>query len=178
MPALSPSHTSAAASLPWPKRIIRWIRATYQAPFQNTASPLSVRELDRFRRAALLRVVTFTVTLVASVWALAAVLLFQAENAATLALGTLILAGLLSLGCNERGWVTFAGDGEAADSRKIVGPDQCPGLGIGRAAAGAAAALHALCAALARCRQFHTRHRRWPLSLPHAHPSNGRADLG
>lgn len=107
MPAYSPTQTTAAASLPF--SITRWIRATYQAPFQNAASSLSVRDLDRFRRAALLRIITFNLTLVASVWMLVTVLLFQAGNAGTLALGILILAGLLSLGCNARGWVTFAG---------------------------------------------------------------------
>ncbi len=109
MPAYSPSPTTTAASLPSLNSLTRWLRATYQAPFQNTASSLSVRELDRFRRAALLRVITFTITLVASVWMAAAALLFQAGNAAALALGTLILAGLLSLGCNARGWITLAG---------------------------------------------------------------------
>lgn len=109
MPAYAPSQTTATSSLPSLNTITRWIRATYQAPFQNAASSLSVRELDRFRRAALLRVIAFNVTLVASVWTLAAALLFQAGTAATLALGTLILAGLISLGCIARGWVTFAG---------------------------------------------------------------------
>ena len=106
MPAYSPTQTTAAASLPF--SITRWIRATYQAPFQNAASSLSVRDLDRFRRAALLRIITFNLTLVASVWMLVTVLLFQAGHAAILALGTLILAGLLSLGCTARGRVTFA----------------------------------------------------------------------
>lgn len=109
MPAYSPSQTTAAASLPLLNAIIRWIRATYQAPFQNAAPSLNVRELDRFRRAALLRIITFTVTLVASAWTGAAIFLFQAGNAAILTLGTLILAGLLSLGCNARGWTTVAG---------------------------------------------------------------------
>ncbi len=109
MPAYSPSQTTAAVSLPSLNSITRWIRATYQAPFQNAASSLNIQELDRFRRAALLRVITFTVTIVASVWMFAAALLFQVGNVATLALGILTLVGLLSLGCNARGWVTLAG---------------------------------------------------------------------
>src|SRR5262249_51792189 len=82
-----------------------------QAPFQDSPSSLSVREFERFRRSVLLRVISFSVTLVLLTVSLPAVLFVQAQadRVALWSLLILILAGVVSLICNERGAVTAAG---------------------------------------------------------------------
>jgi signal transduction histidine kinase len=101
------SQTSET-SLPSLKPLIRWIRSMYQAPFRSTFSPQDVRELERTRRAALQRVTTFTITVIMLVFALPITLLLHAGYAAYLPIVATILIGLISLGCNARGWITTA----------------------------------------------------------------------
>jgi signal transduction histidine kinase len=89
----------------------KWIRATYQAPFQDPPAAVEVRDMDRYRRSSLLRAIAFSVTMVLLVVSLPSVLFVQvqADQISLLSLLILIFAGVISLICNERGAVTFAG---------------------------------------------------------------------
>jgi hypothetical protein len=62
MPASSSAPTTITAWRSALHAIIRWICTAYQAPLQNTASSLSVRELDRFRCAVLLIDLSYLLT--------------------------------------------------------------------------------------------------------------------
>lgn len=100
-----PRSTRPALAL---RPAIQWVRAVYQAPFQTSVTSENVRELERFRRATLLRVIAFTITLFSLCVTFPATLLSHAGPAAISALLLIILAGLLTLGCNARGWITLA----------------------------------------------------------------------
>ena len=111
MPAYSTPNSTAAASLPSLNAITRWIRTTYQAPFQDYPASLRVQEFERFRRSVLLRIISFSVTLVLLTVSLPAVLFVQAQadSVGFWSLLILVLAGVVSLICNERGAITAAG---------------------------------------------------------------------
>lgn len=111
MPAYSTPSTHAIDSLPSLNSVARWIRATYQAPFQDPPAAESVRDMERFRRSSLLRIISFSVTLVLLTVSLPAVLFVQAQ-ADTIGLWSLLillLAGIISLIFNERGAISAAG---------------------------------------------------------------------
>jgi signal transduction histidine kinase len=111
MPAYASPHPTAAASLPSMTSITKWIRHTYQAPFQDYPSSLSVRDFERFRRSVLLRIISFSVTLVLLTVSFPAVLLLQPHNdgAELASLLIVVFAGVVSLICNQRGALAAAG---------------------------------------------------------------------
>src|SRR5579862_2250079 len=110
MPAHSSFHSGTAEPLPSLGSLGQWILDTYRAPFRDPPDTVQdVRDLERFRRFALLRIVTFSVTLVLLTISLPAVVLLLANDLALTTLLLLILAGVVTLFCNERGWITGAG---------------------------------------------------------------------
>ena len=111
MPAYSTSHTNAASALPSLNAVARWILTTYRAPFQDPPEAQNVRDLERFRRSSLLRIIIFTITLILLTVSLPAVLFVQAQADAVgfWSLLILIVAGVVSLVCNQRGAITLAG---------------------------------------------------------------------
>jgi signal transduction histidine kinase len=109
MPSRTAAYPAAAESLPSLKSMLEWVRTTYQAPFQDPVSAKSIRDLERFRRTALLRVIIFTITLLELGLSLPATLFFQASPAAIAGAVVAILIGVISLWCIARGWITLAG---------------------------------------------------------------------
>ncbi len=110
MAVYSTSRNNARNPLHSLASVIGWLRATYQAPFQAPPEALSVKDLERYRRAVLLRIISFTITLVLLLSL--AVFLFVQAQADTIVLSSLIIlivAGVVSLILNERGAVTAAG---------------------------------------------------------------------
>jgi signal transduction histidine kinase len=111
MSAYSAPRSHARDPLSPFRSLARWLRSTYQAPFQDPPDAQNVKDLERFRRSSLLRIITFNITLALLIVSLPSLLFIQVHVDTTELISLLILiaAGVVSLIYNELGKITVAG---------------------------------------------------------------------